>query len=490
MVTNLSESELNSRIIKDLRSFIEPQHLVMAYQHPRKNSRLYAYSDVLREACRKCFYWRNGMVYVFNGRVWVEYDADVLKYLVRDALVGMSGVGSEVVKSDWIDCERKMFGYAMDGIREHKLEYNGSLVGFSNGVWDFSDMSAPVKHTFGERLPVTSLLGYRYDEEAGCPVWLSFLHTMLPKSDIEVLQKFMSLGCCDRKSSGKTIEESLWLIGDGANGKTTIQNVIRMVFGDWNVSNTRLDALLDRNIDSRLRAMGAIEGKLFNMCSEISGADIEKGSDMFKSLVSGESQDVRGIGKDIHRTDKIPYLVFSMNQMPSHKKMDKAFARRMVRIDFRASVKRQDMDRSLLSKLAGELSGIRNWVIQGWFKLERDGWSVANTRHGDKMSDEDIEMHISNGQTVDVWLDQWAFLSASRHVGHDKDEVMLELRSIDLYNDYADYCRNNIMCEPDSVNVFGRQMHDRLHFESRRKAQGKYYIVYCAADSRFNVKDK
>ena len=478
---------LNSKIIKDLQSCIDPMQLMSAYQHPRKNGRMFGYSDVLRSACGRAFYYRSGSVYVFDGRVWVEYDADVLKYLIRDALVGVAGIGSEVVKSDWIDCERKLFGYAMDGIKGHVMCYNNALVGFSNGVWDFSDMCNPVMHKFSERMPVTSLLPYRYDEGVGCPVWIGFLEKMLRPCDVEVLQKFMALGCQDRKSLGRSIEESLWLIGDGANGKTTIQNVIRLVFGEWNVSSTRLDALLDRNIDARMRAMGAIEGKIFNMCAEISGSDIEKGSDVFKSLVSGEPQDVRGIGRDIHTAYDIPYLMFSMNQMPANRNMDKAFLRRMVRIDFRSSVKRQDMDRSLLTKLSGELSGIRNWVLQGWYKLERDGFSIRGNAHGDKMTDEEVEMYIANGQTIDVWLDQWSFLSPSKHVGHENDEVCLDLRSIDLYKDYSDYCEHHLMCKQETSNAFGRRMRD-LHFESKRRAQGVFYRVYCDNDNRFNVK--
>ena len=477
---------LNTRIISDLRNNFNPTLLLHAYQYPRKNMRLYAYSDVIRDACGKTFYWRNGDVYVFDGRVWVPFDVDVLKYLVRDALVEASGMGTETVKCDWVDCERKMFGYAMDGIRGHVLEFNNALVGFSNGVWDFGDMSNPVYHPFKDRMPVTSILPYRYDEGALCPTWMTFLSEMLRPSDIEVLQKFMALGCCDRKAMGRSIEESLWLIGSGANGKTTIQNVIRLVFGEWNVSSTRLDALLDRNIDSRMRAMGAIEGKVFNMCQEISGTDIEKGSDVFKSLVSGEPQDVRGIGRNIRPAYDIPYLIFSMNQMPANRKMDRAFARRMVRIDFRSSVRRQDMDRLLLTKLRGELSGIRNWVIQGWFKLERDGFSVLPQLVDDGMTDEEMEMHIANGQTVDVWLDQWAFLSPSKHVRKD-GEICLDIRSTDLYKDYADYCGHKLQCQAETFNSFGRQMHDRLNFESHRRAAGIYYRVYCDSNNRFNI---
>lgn len=484
---NKENIAVNALIIKQLSGLIDPIRLLHACLHSRKNARLYDYCDVIREACSKCFYWRNGAVYVFDGMVWIEYDKDVLKYLIRDALVASAGEASDRVKGDWVDYERKLFSYAMDGIRSHVMEYNSSLVGFSNGVWDFSDMRNPVKHTFAEAMPVTSVLPYKYDETATCPVWLGFLHEMLREEEIETLQKFMALGCYDRKNMDHRVEESLWLIGSGANGKTTIQSVIRLLFGDWNVSSTRLDALLDRNIDSRMRSMGAIEGKIFNMCQEISGTDIEKGSDVFKSLVSGEPQDVRVIGGNIHTAYDIPYLIFSMNQIPSNKKMDKAFARRMVRIDFHSAVRREDMDRGLLTKLTAELSGIRNWVIQGWYKLERDGFSVQKPGRSEKMTDADIEMHIANGLTIDVWLDQWSFLWPAKHIGHDEDEVCLDIRSQDLYADYADYCLKRLGCQPDTSNSFGRQMHDRLNFESRRKAVGIYYRVYCDKSNRFNV---
>ena len=489
MVHNVHEASLNDMIIKDLAQCMSGSQIIHAYQQPRSSGRMYAYSDVLRESCSLCFRWRDGVCYVFDGRVWIPYDVDMLKYVIRDALVSVSGAGSDIVKSDWVQNERKMFGYALDGIKCSLLPYNGALVGFSNGVWDFSDICSPVKYGFSSRQPVTRLLGYRYDPSARCPVWLSFLSAMLSSDNIDVLRKFMALGCADRKSMGRSVEESLWLIGDGANGKTTIQNVIRLVFGDWNVGSARLDSLLDRNVDARLRAMGSIEGKVFNMCSEISGVDLERGSDVFKSLVSGEPQEARVIGRDIHTAYDIPYFIFSMNRMPSIKRLDKAFMRRMVRIDFRSSVRREDMDRGLLVKLAAELPGIRNWVIGGWSLLERDGFRVGKERRGDGMTDEELEMYIMEGKTVEVWLTEWAFISASRHVGHEDDETAVDIRSTDLYSDYYTYCQEKLLTQPVSVNMFGRVMMD-AHFEKRRTSVGNVYRVYCDKDNRFNIKEK
>ena len=225
------------------------------------------------------------------------------------------------------------------------------------------------------------------------------------------------------------------------------------------------------------------------MCSEISGVDLERGSDVFKSLVSGEPQEARVIGRDIHTAYDIPYFIFSMNRMPSIKRLDKAFMRRMVRIDFRSSVRREDMDRGLLIKLAAELPGIRNWVIGGWSLLERDGFRVGKERRGDGMTDEELEMYIMEGKTVEVWLTEWAFISASRHVGHEDDETAVDIRSTDLYSDYYTYCQEKLLTQPVSVNMFGRVMMD-AHFEKRRTSVGNVYRVYCDKDNRFNIKEK
>lgn len=478
-----TESGRYEGYVSDLVSHMVVSEVLLAYQQPRKNARLYAYSDILRSSCSEVFRWRDGCVWAFDGRIWCRCPDEDFKYVVRDALVRASGVGSEIVKSDWVDSERKIYGYALDGVKLSPLEYNSGIVGFSNGVWDFTDVGSPVRHEFSDRMPVTHLLPYRFDPKAVCPVWESFLHSMLPDGDIAVLQKFFGLGCTDRKTMSHRVEDSLWLIGSGANGKTTIQNVIRMVFGDENVGSTRLDALLDRNIDARMRATGAIEGLTFNMCEEISGTDIEKGSDIFKSLCSGEPQDVRGIGKDIHRAYDIPFLVFSMNQMPANKRMDDAFRRRMVRIDFRSSVRQDDMDRELGSKLASELSGIRNWALAGYSMLVDDSFRVRKSGNG--VTDEDIEMMVSNGHTVDAWKEHMG-ISDSRHVGHEDDEDFVLVSVSDLYSEYDHFCQHRLMCQPVTTNQFGRDLR-RLHFESKRMSGGMCYRVWCDKRNRMYV---
>jgi len=480
-MAKIAEKVRNRGFVDDLASFIDPTQMLLAYQQPRRNTRLFIYSDLISQACSECFRWCDGGIYVFDGRIWIPCAYEEFKYIVRDAIVQSAGAGGDVLKGDWVDKEKKIMEYALDGVKSAPLWRNPSIVGFTNGVWDFSDVGSPVRHKFSERLPITGILPYAYDPESGCPVWTSFLKAMLPARDIRVLQKFFALSFVSREEH--SVESSLWLIGSGANGKSTIERVIPLVFGQDSVSHARLDSLMDRNIDARMRAMGRINGCKFNICEEISDTDIEKGSDIFKSLVSGQTQQARGIGKDIYDARDIPFFVFTMNTLPSNKRMDEAFRRRMVKIYFRSSVKREDMDTALVSKLAMELSGILNWVLDGYSQLVRDNFSVQTA--GETLSDEDVDMMTGNGQTADVWLAHCA-IWPSRHVGHESDEVALIVPMPRLYAEYESFCRNYLNTEPGTVQQLGRDLR-RLNFEWKRRSGGSNYVVYCDKRNKLNT---
>jgi len=475
-----AEIPRNQGYVDDLSSYISSTQMFLSYQQPRRNSRLFAYSDILSVACRECFRWCDGSIYVFDGRIWVPCSFEDFKYIVRDAFVKSAGVGSEVVKGDWIDKEKKLVEYALDGVKRSLLFRSPSIVGFVNGVWDFGDVGHPVKHSFSERMPITSILPFSYSPSAVCPIWRGFLSSMLSARDIRVLQKFFALYFVDRTEH--SVESSLWLIGSGANGKSTIERMFPLLFGESSVSYARLDSLMDRNIVTRLLVMDKINGCRFNICEEISDVDVERGSDVFKSLVSGQPQQARGIGHDIYDACDIPFMVFTMNQLPRNRRMDAAFRRRMVRIYFRSSVRKEDMDTNLVGKLSGELSGIFNWVIDGYRLLAADSYVFGEER-GDVLTDDDIDMMIGNGQTADAWV-LYAGLWPSRHVGHESEEACVVIPMQVLYKDYESYCRNLQMTVADGINQFGKDLR-RLGFECRRRAGGSAYVVYCDKRNKF-----
>ena len=464
-----------------LRSCLDKRALTRAYDYSRRSDRLYAYSGIIQDACCSCF--RSGsddskkaIVYGFDGRIWVPLLPMVFENVIRDALVSCVDAGNFLVRSDWVDKQSKIMQYAYDGVSASPLGRNPSIVGFQNGVYDFSDIDNPVYHSFDDRLPITDLLPYDYDPSKSCPMWLSFLKMMLAPSEILKLQKYLGLGCVNRRLMSHKIEDTLWLVGGGANGKSTIQRIVRAVYGYDNISEASLSQLLDRNPDARMRAILNIEGKIFNLCDEVDVADITKGSDAFKKLCSGEPQNVRGIGRDIRVARDIPFLVFSMNQTPTNMKMDAAFRRRLVQIDFRCSVREDDMDAELHNKLMQELPGIRNWMIEGYKLLRRDNFLFTHTN--------DDAMAEANEQFFDIFA-RHEGLRASAWAGHDEKPLLIQSQV--LYDRYCDFCEKNQYNLPTSSKSMVQDL-KRLRFESKRKAAGVFYIVYSDKDIDYAVK--
>lgn len=467
-----------------LQSCIDKSALLRAYQTRRRSERLYAYHSILRDACCRCFRGssmsndgKKCVVWGFNGRYWVPLSPVVFRDSVGQALIAAAGAGDFVVKGDWIEKQGTLLQSAYAGVCVSPLETNPAVVGFQNGVWDFSDIDNPVYHSFSDMLPVTDLLPYDYDPSAACKMWLSFLSMMLSPKDVLKLQKYLGLGCVNRRMMSHVVEDTLWLIGSGANGKTTIEDVVRAVYGYGNVSEASMGELLDRNQISRMLTMSNIEGKIFNICSEVDVSDISRGSDAFKRLCSGEPQNARGIGENVRRIYDLPFLIFSMNQRPVNKRMDSAFRRRIVEISFNQSIREDDMDPGLGDKLKKELSGIRNWMIEGYKMLVRDGFRFDHCNSEDYME--------YNDQFFDIFA-RHDGLRPSGWAGRGEKVQLVSFAA--LYDRYVDFCKRKGYGQETPSEKSMSQDLKRLNFRKVRKAAGIFYEVYCENELDYAVK--
>lgn len=453
------------------RSF-DKKRLRVAYQQARFGDRVFNYQELVLEVCAKCFRSYMGEIYYFDGCVWRVLSDVVLEHSLNAALVR-----GGVPKVDVVNARSKLLQSARGGASLSVLRLSSSVVGFRNGVWDFSDIFSPVYHPFSDMMPIIDVLPYDYDPSAVCPMWLSFLSSILPSGDILRLQKYLGLGCADRKSMSHKVEETLWLVGSGANGKSTIFDVVCGVYGSSSVSHVGLDMLLSGSSEVRARFVGGIVGKLFNYCSEVQSEDMSRYSDTFKSLCSGEPQVVRRLGQNPEMAYDIPFLVFNMNRKPVNRSMDAALLRRLLFIPFKTTVSSADMNRELSSELMGELSGIRNWMIEGYRMLVRDGYDFGVTSASD---DELVDYMFENGQSVQVFLSKNGFC-CNRRSGHWDDGVQWVLAS-SLYEAYVSFCEKWLQ-EPLTQRAFGSEMsrlgwHDGVG-NRRRTGTGYVYGIFC-----------
>lgn len=452
--------------------------LMHAYQQANFGDRVYGYQECVFDACSRVFRGRMGEVYYFDGRVWKLLSDIVLENSLSKALVRRG-----VPKHDVVNCRGKLLHSARGGALLSSLESRPTVVAFDNGVWDFGDIDSPVYHPFDDRMPVTSVLPYEYDPDAACPRWESFLSGVLPKVEIVKLQKYLGLGCADRRALTHKVEETLWLVGGGANGKSTVFDVVRAVYGADNISYLGLDSLLSGSSEVRARFIGSIAGKLFNYCSEVQADDISRYSDTFKSLCSGEPQTIRRLGHNPETAYDIPFLMFNMNRKPANRNMDRAIVRRLLFIPFRTTISAEDMNRELVNELLEELPGIRNWMIEGYRMLVRDGFRFSDTL----AVDEDMEEYmLENGQSVQVFLARRGY-SCNRRTGHWDDRPQWVSASA-LYGDYASFC-TRMLVDALPQQTFGREM-ARLGWNEaghnrKRTSQGHVYGMFCAEKIKY-----
>lgn len=402
-----------------------------------------------------------------DGRVWSAVTDTELRVSLQYFCLDDLGVGA----GEWVRNERKYLAAVRDGATMNPLEMSRSVIGFQNGVYDFSDASSPVYHPFSDRLPVVDLLPYEYDVKATCPLWVSFLASILSEGQVELLRRYFGLALADRRTLPYKVERSLWLVGPGGAGKSTIMNVIRHVVGASRVSSVSLGALLSGNPENRARFMAAVDGKVFNYCGEVQMDDMTKGSDTFKSICSGEPQMMRRIGGNVEMTSDVPYLVFNMNRKPRNRVIDDALMRRLLFVVFPTAVRECDRDPQLETKLKGEASGILNWMLEGFRHFVADGGVLSPTGVGEE---EGERWMTENEQSVEAFMRSSGYRSFG-YTGEMEKGIFVSVKT--LYDEYFKWCSKHGIDPDVDLPGMGRELR-RAGFRPRRSAKGMEYRIY------------
>lgn len=481
-------------LVGELRRSVSRRAVSEAARMSRYGDRLYGYVCALSDAAAGCLRYSEAgdMVYVFDGRVWVplapssrgrEY-AGVLRRASWEVLRWCSG---GVLAGDLFRGEARLGEALVDGALRSRMESSPAMIGFSNGVWDFSDPLSPVRHSFSERLPVTSVRGYGYDGGARCPRWESFLASAMSPSDAATLQAFFGLGVKPRGMLGHSVEKMLWLVGSGGNGKSTCLDVLERVYGEGMFSHASLPTLLDGNVTSRLLGTAQVIGRRYNRCDEMQMSDITRRGDLLKRLCSADHVEFRRIGGDAASSGDVPFFVFSMNRMPRSGDADPALLRRLLIVRFGFTVGAEEMDTSLGESLCAEAPGIWNWCVEGYRRLASRGFLFPRSADNEA---EQRRFMLASGQQMAVWL-QDEGLSPQ---GSKRLQKPYRVPLSTLYDRYSDWCGRNA-CDPDcdNLHVFSKAMTSGMRgrrglgFSKRRYAAGMYLECYSGKEIDYGI---
>lgn len=292
------------------------------------------------------------------------------------------------------------------------------------------------------RADMISKLGpVAYDPKAGCPIFDTFLKRILPSEAVrEYVQRFFGYSL-----TALTKEQVFMLFhGEGANGKSTLVDVISKICGDY-ATSVPIATLVgeDRRKGAEatpdlVRLPGA---RLVRSAEPKEGVSFDES--LIKQLTSGEPILVRRLNEEFVEVYPTFKLVISMNRKPPIKGNDDGIWRRVSLVPFDQQIPAHERDKDLPEKLWEERSGILNWLIAGALDYFMRG-----------RLDPPQEVLSATQEYRDESDLMGAFVREAlvvTKVPHDSETAG------DLYLAFHEYCRRSALT-PWQANTFNRRL--------------------------------
>lgn len=212
---------------------------------------------------------------------------------------------------------------------------------------------------------LTSKLEVEYDPDAIPHNIERFLSQILPFEDIPKVQEM--IGYC--LLPDYRFQKAFLCVGKGANGKSTLLNLIISFLDPENVSN-----VLMQDFDRKQFAASKLYGKMANIAADLPEKEMKQ-TGMFKMLTGGDRITAERKYKEPFEFVNKAKLIFSMNKPPAIYDDVDAIWRRLCLIHFPYQFVGKDADTNLLKTLTTpeELSGLLNASLMALFRLKERG---------------------------------------------------------------------------------------------------------------------
>jgi len=212
-----------------------------------------------------------------------------------------------------------------------------------------------------------------YDPEARAPRFEQFLEEVF-QGDPDAVEK--SILICEMIGYTLTTsceyEKFIFLVGVGANGKSVLLDVIRVLIGPGQVAAVQPDQM-----DNRFQR-AHLCGKLANIVTEIKeGGEIADAA--LKAITSGELTTAEHKFKKPFDFQPFSTCWFGTNHMPHTRDFSDALFRRALIVEFNRVFREHEQDKQLKRKLAAELPGILNLALEAFAGVIQRGYFTIPT---------------------------------------------------------------------------------------------------------------
>lgn len=216
-----------------------------------------------------------------------------------------------------------------------------------------------------------------YDPNATCPLFNTFISQLWPQDPL--IQPFIQryLGYC---LSGYVQEQKfvIWY-GEGGNGKSTLFNTLAAIMGPYGFA-ADAEQLADTGYTNQTQQyfLAELKGKRFVVASETQSRH-KLSESLVKKMTGGDEITARRIYGTPFTYNPSIKVVLATNHKPEVYGQDYGMWRRLVMVPFlvlfgEPGQPERVMDMDL--KLAKELPGILNWLVQGFRAWRQHGLQI------------------------------------------------------------------------------------------------------------------
>jgi P4 family phage/plasmid primase-like protien len=410
-----------------------------------------------RDRARYCYGLREW--FVWDGCRWANDDNGEVDRLGRATVKDMLIEAADRESVDWA-AKSHSLKRLRDMVILAQAECSVRFEEFDADTWKLNSRSGVIDLMSGEHGPhnprdlMLRQAPVSFDLAAECPTFLRFLDRIFANDNdlIGFLQRAIGYSL-----TGEAGEQCLFvLVGNGANGKSTLIGVLQDLLGDY-AQQTPMETLMVTKASGVGNDIARLRGARF-----VAALEAEAGHRLaeakIKQLTGGDRVAARFLYKEHFEFTPQFKLWLATNQLPVINETQEAIWRRFRVIPFEVTIPEAERDPALPEKLRAELPGILNWAISGCLD-----WQQGGLRPPAKVSNA-TKAYRAEMDVVAQFIEDCCV-----------EEPMAEETVKALYDSFTDWCRLNGE-QATGQRTFSQRLQERRHSACRigkaRKRRG------------------
>ncbi|WP_231742452.1 DNA primase family protein [Polystyrenella longa] len=236
---------------------------------------------------------------------------------------------------------------------------------------------------------ITKLCPTNFNPESESYLWDQFLEQIFPDEGLaDFVQRLFGYTL-----TGSTVEHVLPIFwGKGANGKSTVLEVLMSVIGSDYASKAPQTMLVASNGDRHPTELADLFGKRLVVCTETEESR-KLNEALVKELTGGDKIRARKMREDFWEFLPTHKLILCTNHKPVVAGTDNGIWRRLLLIPFSQTFSPDQQDKKLKEKLLALSEGILAWAVLGCVDWVNGGLQIPqliDSATNEYRSDEDV----------------------------------------------------------------------------------------------------